>query len=166
MGYSLLEKGDGRIWKAGRGCVPSQRYLICSLHESSQVYNSLYKKMGDPRGFIKVMIRSYDRKYGEGAYMWHKAAKLCPDAGVSRACDDFLVKDIIISQAEVEAMPKIKNKNRLYRYIKKLEKQKYRIVDKLTKRFLKDEAKKLKQRKLLKLRRILKKLAKKKGMII
>ena len=63
-------------------------------------------------------------------------------------------------------MPKIKNKNRLYRYIKKLEKQKYRIVDKLTKRFLKDEAKKLKQRKLLKLRRILKKLAKKKGMII
>ena len=98
--------------------------------------------------------------------MWHKVAKLCANDRASQARDDFLVTNIIVKQAEAQMMPKIKKRNRLYRYIKDLKKQKYRLANKLTRRFLGDEARKLKQRKLHQLRRILKKLAKKKGLTI
>ena len=83
-----------------------------------------------------------------------------------QSCREYFDTHALVVSVKTEDMPLIKARNKLYRYIKDLREQEWKLVEKLTQKFLKDEARKLKQRKLYEFRRILKKLAKKWGLTI
>ena len=160
----IYKRARKRAWRAA---------LRSSVGTKERIASKAYKRLGNPYERLKSIINSYDRRFGKGGYITRHLFKSCDDGAQQdefnhdvRSCEEYLITNTMVVQERKRIRPTIKARSKLHRYIKALKKKKYRLVDKLTRRFLKDEARKLKERKLLELRRILKKLAKKKGMTI